>query len=336
MWLFDDLLKKPSDTAGSTTPVSGTGGSNPGDTSGNPPVQAAQASLPSTPLITIEKTDERSISTDSFFSDMSTAQLATPAPMVTKVQNIQTESIVLEKPETSGILSISEETPPAGNMDILIWLDNSTPNIPNASNLISIVSNQTKAEAPITNEVAPIIETTPTITPTSENFSSLFGESNSENEGINIISSITETPEVSIAPDVSTISEKEIKITHTDDFIRESIVKIDSMIAVMDDAHAKELDEAQGYKTEKERYAELEARAYVKAEKTIEEKSQAKKMKTYLEKELKHIEWSSEEVIWNSVIGTTLTTLAVRSSVDHTRKPSKKKEEITTKELLGV
>ena len=335
MWLFDDLLKKPSDTAGSTTPVSGTGGSNPGDTSGNPPVQAAQASLPSTPLITIEKTDERSISTDSFFSDMSTTPSATPSPIVTE-PTIQRESIVLEKPETSGILSISEETPPAGNMDILIWLDNSTPNIPSASNLISIVSNQAKAEAPITNEVAPIIETTPTITPTSENFSSLFGESNSENEGINIISSITETPEVSIAHDVSTISEKEIKITHTDDFIRESIVKIDSMIAVMDDAHTKKLDEAQGYKTEKERYAELEARAYVEAEKTIEEKSQAKKMKTYLEKELKHIEWSSEEVIWNSVIGTTLTTLAVRSSVDHTRKPSKKKEEITTKELLGV
>lgn len=46
----------------------------------------------------------------------STNTVATP----TEPQTTQTESIVLEKPETSGILSISEETPTTGSMDILM------------------------------------------------------------------------------------------------------------------------------------------------------------------------------------------------------------------------
>jgi hypothetical protein len=140
-----------------------------------------------------------------------------------------------------------------------------------------MISSQTTAEAPIVNEVSVSTETSPALPSSSENVSSLFGESIQMNEGINTVSSIIETPEVSTTPEVSRISEPETKITHTDDFIRESIAKIDSMIAVMDEAHAKKLAEAQGYKTEKEHYAELETQAYVEAEKTIEEKSQAKK-----------------------------------------------------------
>jgi len=46
---------------------------------------------------------------------------AIPAPIFTESQNIQTESIVLEKPEPSGILSISEEIPSeSGNMNTLM------------------------------------------------------------------------------------------------------------------------------------------------------------------------------------------------------------------------
>jgi len=149
-----------------------------------------------------------------------------------------------------------------------------------------ISENSGIAEAPLVGE-SPII-----LSPTSENLSSLFGSTSPQKEEINILSSV---PEVSVAPEVSTVA-VEAKMIHTNDFIRESIAKIDSMICIMDEAHAKKLEEAQGYKTEKEHYAELEGRAYIEAEKTIEEKSQAKKMKTYLEKELKHIEYASEEV----------------------------------------
>jgi hypothetical protein len=53
------------------------------------------------------------------------------------------------------------------------------------------------------------------------------------------------------------------------------------MVARIDTAHAAKLSEALGYKTEKEKYTELEEQAYADAEKYVTEKDHALAMRAY-------------------------------------------------------
>jgi hypothetical protein len=68
---------------------------------------------------------------------------------------------------------------------------------------------------------------------------------------------------------------------HPSEFVAASIARIDAMVARIDIAHAAQLSEALGYKTEKEKYTELEEQAYADAEKYVTEKDHALAMRAY-------------------------------------------------------
>lgn len=116
-------------------------------------------------------------------------------------------------------------------------------------------------------------------------------------------------------------------------FIEASIKKIEWMIAHIEEAHSIKLEEALGFKTEKERNAALEEGCYMDAEKMMKERAHAEKMRKYFISQRDLAEWDAQ---W-STVETTLTTLAVKKSVDdatenevkkHSKKQAKEEVEI--------
>ena len=102
-----------------------------------------------------------------------------------------------------------------------------------------------------------------------------------------IVQSVTDdtdnasSPILGLAPD-SESSESNIEsYEHPAEFIADSIARIDAMISRIDIAHGTKLQEALGYKSEKEKYTALEDQAYADAEKYVIEKEHALTMRAY-------------------------------------------------------
>lgn len=133
---------------------------------------------------------------------------------------------------------------------------------------------------------------------------------------------------------------------HPSEFIAASIAKIDAMVTKIDATHSAKLEEALGYKTEKEKYTLLEETAYADAQKLIEEKDHALGMRSYfveqgnresgkkseVSSEITEIKRTESSEITDSM-ETTLTGLAVQNVVTETVKaPKAKKEAAKTEE----
>ncbi len=121
-------------------------------------------------------------------------------------------------------------------------------------------------------------------------------------------------------------------------FIEASIEKIDTMIEHIVMTHSIKLEEASGYKQEKEKFAELEAAAYRDAEKMMKEKAHAEKMKTYFINQQSHAEEGDQTP---ESVETTLTSLSVKNSVnttthDHEGKKTSKKHSPKTEPLIDA
>jgi hypothetical protein len=74
---------------------------------------------------------------------------------------------------------------------------------------------------------------------------------------------------------------EEARVFHPEEFIEESLTKIESMIATIDARHEAKLAEAEGYKSEKERFAQLEQKAHDEADMMITERNHAERMQNY-------------------------------------------------------
>jgi len=111
------------------------------------------------------------------------------------------------------------------------------------------------------------------------------------------------------------------------------------MIEQIDMAHGTKLEEALGYKTEKEKYTTLEEQAYADAEKYVTEKEHALTMRTYFVDQGK-MEEHGDLVVQSETpatpiasVETTLTGLAVQSAVTETVTPSKKTKKAEAEEV---
>ena len=80
---------------------------------------------------------------------------------------------------------------------------------------------------------------------------------------------------------IDTPTEVVASYEHPQDFVSDSIRRIDDMITRIDTAHNTKLAEALGYKTEKEKYSTLEEQAYADAEQYVVEKDHALAMRSY-------------------------------------------------------
>ncbi len=109
---------------------------------------------------------------------------------------------------------------------------------------------------------------------------------------------------------------------HPTEFIEASITRIDAMIARIDNIHNTKLEEALGYKAEKEKYTTLEEQAYADAEKYVTEKEHALTMRTYFVDQGKAAGSKTTEAV--ASVETTLTGLAVQNAVSETVKHEKK------------
>ena len=274
MWLFDDILRKPQETApvdplvasgssgGSTASFGGTGS---GTTWGNPP-----ANTPATPII-ILKTAETSLF-DLKPTAVNTTTVTIQGPNIPQIHAEEassmlvttTENIVVSPPvRPIEAISLSEIAP--DEVTLSEW--GATPAADNDSIFSFGKGEQSLSESP-TEEV-------------------------SERE------STSEIP----------VEKKEERMIHPRDFIEKSIADIDMMITDIDTAHESKIHEAEEYGEEKDRIAALEKDAYREAGILDEERSHALHVRTLLSWELSRwmnrsnteevvpsTEWLSEEL----------------------------------------
>lgn len=290
MWLFDDLLKKPPQP-----PSDGTGTTSwqaSGGTSGQQ--NDALASMEQ-PAIKIEKTNEQSILTDSVTpiavsETPSSDIIITPSPVVTEtnpssiIVNGETVNIT---PIVTPVATEQTVTPITQQVTAPISTENQSPLIiPVGETLAS--SEQTSSEKTQENTESPVNSTV--------DLGNLFGGSN-ETTAPNETTPITWNSEVSIEeptlPGITSTMElaqeessNEEGFLNLKDYIKTNIEQTDALIARINSSHEAKLEEAAGYKSEKERYAELETTAYQDAEKMVSERLHAEKMKEYFIKQL--------------------------------------------------
>ena len=381
MWLFDDLLKKPtppsvSDSSGATQ--SGSQGS------GNPPIDPLAEAIQ--PVIKIEKTNEVSIMTES------AANTATSEPAPVKAIAVDDVSSILINSESPAAPSIVISEEPS-NVTPIITTQNEdlfggishvevneatptitkTPEVTDLGNLFGWMSTEeiqapvesvvtteetlsdvpetiTVSEAPIAEDVV-IAEETPSEKEVEE---AVQAEAEEEVEEVTTTLAEEPTEEASILGyssdsimdlwEAAEAPQIEESYEHPADFIQASIEKIDRMIEKIDMAHGTKLEEALGYKTEKEKYTTLEEQAYADAEKYVTEKEHALTMRTYFVDQGK-MEEHGDLVVQSETpatpiasVETTLTGLAVQSAVTETVTPSKKTKKAEAEEvwLLGL
>jgi hypothetical protein len=102
------------------------------------------------------------------------------------------------------------------------------------------------------------------------------------------------------------------------------------MITRIDTAHNSKLEEALGYKTEKEKYTTLEEQAYTDAEQYTEEKDHALAMRAYFANQstpqsVTEVSVVAETPVENiASVETVMTGLAVQNAVTEAVKPEKK------------
>lgn len=369
MWLFDDLLKKPtpptpvSDGSSSATAGQWSGAQSGGGTPiADPLATAAQP-------IKIEKTEEVSIITE---SPVNTAA-AQPEPVhVVAVDDISSILVthtatpatasedIVSSTLTSGVQQVQDSTiSPISNVQLtddtnahvihntsevdlwnLFWDNNSS--ISEVTQSEGILSWTSFASLEPT-EVPEVIQSIDMSNSSPEDSTllwimdeeSIINDSHSVEEV-----AIYETPiSQSVKDDLDSVSAPILDLPsssewdqsniesyeHPAEFIADSIARIDAMISRIDIAHGTKLEEALGYKSEKEKYTALEDQAYADAEKYVIEKEHALTMRTYFVEQWE-ITTNKQDTSNSSVssIETTLTGLAVQNAVSETVKDERK------------
>jgi hypothetical protein len=137
-----------------------------------------------------------------------------------------------------------------------------------------------------------------------------------------------ENTETILATETVATQTENIDTTSALYFIKKSLSEIEVLIAGLNLRHDKELTEAYTYKAEKERNALLEESCYQRAVWIEGEKTHAEKMRKYLIWQQDIALWTTEP---SSSVETTLTTLAVKKTVgDTTTKAKKQKTEVVS------
>lgn len=357
MWLFDDLLKKPTSTP-VTDSSAGTSGSNPAGTGGgNPPITDPLADA--VPVIKIQKSEEVAISTESVLDTASSEPPPVSAVAVDDVSSILVSNIssstetanvfiapveitLQEVPETTMIVESADLlSHPSDTHDSLLPSSIVEQSVITPTEIPSSISDNTSSLDNLFGSSDPIAEDAPI---TSDNWIIA-----SENQDIQISDSdqdkISELSFSGLDVWNSPAPQSDI-YEHPADFIQSSIAKIDKMVERIDIAHTVKLEEALGYKTEKEKYTALEEEAYADAEKYVREKEHALTMRSYFEEQWKidSVTQSATEEPKASIpvasVETTLTGLAVQSAVTETVQLEKKSKTLKKEEesvgLLGL
>jgi hypothetical protein len=258
MWLFDDILKKPATNpippadplAGSTPIWQGSTGDD-----GNAPViikteastvfgpgseaEAMKAVLPPEPTVHAEE-------------DYSSVLVKTEEPVATVVATpIVETSVVATAPVVAEIVPIVEPAPlaienpvataPTPQVDALT---SDALTIPQGPSLFDHIMSDTPAIAP-----------TVTASPTPDAVSSLISDTNTATASS--VAPAVETPIVE-APVHSFSTPREL--------IEKSLESAAAMLANIKNRHDAKMEEAESYRKEKMRFAELEKNAYTEAE----------------------------------------------------------------------
>lgn len=319
MWLFDEILKKPSETTASAT-----GGGSSGTTGDDA----------TTPVVKIEKSEGESL-----FAWMQESK-ATPEVAVTE-QEIKEEVVISSE--------IPEVIPSLIVTDVPVLEASEGEKAENSESSILEVSKMPQASI-LTTEESQINETSvgveEALQETKEETSSSILDMTANPSKEDVVQVETplfqgETESISFGEESKAPIEAVSEVVHPKDFLSDSLIKVEAMIASIEEAHGAKISEATGYKEQKEHFAELEEKAHAEAEKMLEEKAHAERMKTYFEEEMKNdgkVLPNKEETVLerteesSSVIGTTLTTLAVQTNVEEVSKvPEKPAEAVETK-----
>ncbi len=252
MWLFDDILNRPNNS-GSTANPSGQGsGGNPSDPLG------ANLAPNHAPAFVIEKSEPQSI-----FGNHDVTPVASEAPIA------PLNPIEVSLPAAFPIEGVPEWVPvwevvPSSSLETSTIEIHPTPIIP------SEATEGTTNTTPSSN--------------TNDSFS-LFGSLSDDTNNIPVPISDTSNIQETIAPEaLETITSH--SALHPQEFIEKSITEIDAMIASIQEARTRKIQEAESYGQEKERQAQLEHTAYEDATVMDNEIAHAERMKQLLEKEL--------------------------------------------------
>lgn len=230
-------------------------------------------------------------------------------------------------------------------------------------NSVLVNSEETPQKAPENSDEHLAIEETPAMkafseTMPTENIFSFGQESEKKEEEKKENPLFAES-----SPILGNTEIQEKKILHPQEFLKNSIADIDSMIAELDTTHDAKIQEAEGYGKEKEHFASLEESAYDEAKDLDAEKSQALHVRELLEKELstaenatpiaEHLGDIAEDAVKNNVevapieesyfekessevvagsVETTLTNLAVQNTVTETMEAKTEETIIATEE----
>lgn len=303
MWLFDELLKKPSQTGGDTGSAPAWGqpqgtGQSQGDDS------TAQSQPVQEPVFKIEKTEEQQISTEAKVlpstpeapavvaeedaSDILVSwDSALPQQPIESLQTTQSEDTLVEQNEASETIPSADLAPSdilseasseeshgtdetaqdALNQDILALHSQEDSIQESSTDLVQATPTDPIQESPLFNFGLPD-------TPTSEQ--------STEAEP---------TVEQTIEEESMNFSPAEVVQANTDPgnltaYIKNNIQQSDVLIAKLDTTHTAKLEEAAGYKSEKERFSQLEEEAYADAERMMVEKAHTERMKAYFVEQL--------------------------------------------------
>jgi hypothetical protein len=337
MWLFDNLLKNPSNETSTSGMGMGGQSSQSSGSTGNPPAQdpLAQAG------IKIEKTEETTLQTTPVFQNMTQTPPQEETPPQAVVFNPATQNVWAEEDASSILInsdsSSTSEVPSGVNMT-----QEASQGVVEETILTPPVqeNTQTFENSPIFGNTQTPEQVTPPLQSTETTASSgdpmwlggiLWLSETTQESPVSVASEVAvEVQEESTSPIAAIIEdvyaekeelheeEKITESTFTDpaSFIQDSLTKIEHMLEAMHEKHDAKLDEALGYKSEKERFAGLEAQAYKDAESMTAEMDHAERMKAYFTKELKHASEKENTTSQVESVETTLTTLAVKNSVE--------------------
>lgn len=202
--------------------------------------------------------------------------------------------------------------------------ENATPVEVENNSIFDFSANETEVKAP----ESPIVEAISTETETQSEVVSndIFGFSAENNSTENIVSAQFETEVESKTEEnifaISTENEAkvpetpEFTLASTSDFITASLVQLDKMEQSLADRKAQFLSQAEQYRLEKEKFAELEAKALEDSTSMDAEQSRITTMRNYFQKQLKQ-----ESEITDSV-NTALAGIATQKAVGNAMKKS--------------
>lgn len=312
MWLFDDILKKPT-PAPSTDPLTSSGW-----TSGSwqPPSDDTTPVAPM-PKFVIEKSEETTI----FWPETEDARIeienATPKEPEHYAENDENSILVGATPV------VTQAAAPVVTQNVEQSPLSTAPVVP-------LIEEQPIVESPLMSDsLMPSLWETASVTPivttesTDDFFSNLTGTPSVVAEGVK---------EEVVAPGVENISLWSIESSFSSpkEFIERSLESIDTMIGKIDMKHTAKIEEAEWYGREKVRFTDLEKNAYVEADGMDKEKAHTLRMRKLLEKELILEDAAEESLSTHAKDGTSR-----GGSLSKVRKANKKdRDEVDT--LVGL